>query len=77
MLFRVAELPQKQHQCKDKARNEGDDNTDVTVYYQVGKQTNYKLINTSTYKSFKEIKIILLGKISMNTIQNQNLVARK
>lgn len=46
VLFRVVELPQKQHLCKVKSLNKGDANSEVTVYYQVGKQTNYKLINT-------------------------------
>uniref|UniRef100_A0A8C2XML5 Nardilysin b (N-arginine dibasic convertase) n=1 Tax=Cyclopterus lumpus TaxID=8103 RepID=A0A8C2XML5_CYCLU len=36
VLFRVVELPQKQHLCKVKSLNKGDANSEVTVYYQVG-----------------------------------------
>ena len=74
VLFRVVELPQKQHLCKVKSLNKGDANSEVTVYYQVGKQPNYKVHN-STYKSFKEIKIIPLGKIFMNTTQKCSALA--
>uniref|UniRef100_A0A8C8GMV1 Nardilysin n=1 Tax=Oncorhynchus tshawytscha TaxID=74940 RepID=A0A8C8GMV1_ONCTS len=35
VLFRVVELPLKQHLCKVKALNKGDANSEVTVYYQV------------------------------------------
>lgn len=35
-MFRVVELPQKQHICKVKSLNKGDANSEVTVYYQVG-----------------------------------------
>uniref|UniRef100_A0A8C7GMB9 Nardilysin convertase n=1 Tax=Oncorhynchus kisutch TaxID=8019 RepID=A0A8C7GMB9_ONCKI len=35
VLFRVVELPLKQHVCKVKALNKGDPNSEVTVYYQV------------------------------------------
>uniref|UniRef100_A0A8C7S791 Nardilysin a (N-arginine dibasic convertase) n=1 Tax=Oncorhynchus mykiss TaxID=8022 RepID=A0A8C7S791_ONCMY len=35
VLFRVVELPLKQHVCKVKALNKGDANSEVTVYYQV------------------------------------------
>uniref|UniRef100_A0A671VTN7 Nardilysin b (N-arginine dibasic convertase) n=1 Tax=Sparus aurata TaxID=8175 RepID=A0A671VTN7_SPAAU len=35
VLFRVVELPQKQHLCKVKSLNKGDANSEVTVYYQV------------------------------------------
>lgn len=34
-MFRVVELPQKQHICKVKSLNKGDANSEVTVYYQV------------------------------------------
>lgn len=37
VLFRVVELPQKQLLCKVKSLNKGDANSEVTVYYQVGK----------------------------------------
>ncbi|XP_030289118.1 nardilysin-like [Sparus aurata] len=36
VLFRVVELPQKQHLCKVKSLNKGDANSEVTVYYQSG-----------------------------------------
>uniref|UniRef100_A0A8C8LYJ9 Nardilysin n=2 Tax=Oncorhynchus tshawytscha TaxID=74940 RepID=A0A8C8LYJ9_ONCTS len=36
VLFRVVELPLKQHLCKVKALNKGDANSEVTVYYQSG-----------------------------------------
>uniref|UniRef100_A0A8C8G642 Nardilysin a (N-arginine dibasic convertase) n=1 Tax=Oncorhynchus tshawytscha TaxID=74940 RepID=A0A8C8G642_ONCTS len=36
VLFRVVELPLKQHVCKVKALNKGDANSEVTVYYQSG-----------------------------------------
>ncbi|XP_064826714.1 nardilysin-like [Oncorhynchus masou masou] len=36
VLFRVVELPLKQHICKVKALNKGDPNSEVTVYYQSG-----------------------------------------
>ncbi|XP_029316726.1 nardilysin-like isoform X1 [Cottoperca gobio] len=36
VLFRVVELPMKQHICKVKALNKGDANSEVTVYYQSG-----------------------------------------
>lgn len=36
VLFRVVELPHKQHLCKVKSLNKGDANSEVTVYYQVG-----------------------------------------
>ncbi|XP_031648489.1 nardilysin isoform X2 [Oncorhynchus kisutch] len=36
VLFRVVELPLKQHVCKVKALNKGDPNSEVTVYYQSG-----------------------------------------
>uniref|UniRef100_A0A4W6D3F6 Nardilysin b (N-arginine dibasic convertase) n=1 Tax=Lates calcarifer TaxID=8187 RepID=A0A4W6D3F6_LATCA len=35
VLFRVVELPQKNHLCKVKSLNKGDANSEVTVYYQV------------------------------------------
>uniref|UniRef100_A0A674F7P2 Nardilysin convertase n=1 Tax=Salmo trutta TaxID=8032 RepID=A0A674F7P2_SALTR len=35
VLFRVVELPLKQHLCKVKALNKGDANSEVTVYYQM------------------------------------------
>uniref|UniRef100_H2UTN3 Nardilysin convertase n=1 Tax=Takifugu rubripes TaxID=31033 RepID=H2UTN3_TAKRU len=35
VMFRVVELPQKQHICKVKSLNKGDANSEVTVYYQV------------------------------------------
>uniref|UniRef100_A0A8C7S7W1 Nardilysin a (N-arginine dibasic convertase) n=1 Tax=Oncorhynchus mykiss TaxID=8022 RepID=A0A8C7S7W1_ONCMY len=35
VLFRVVELPLKQHVCKVKALNKGDANSEVTVYYQM------------------------------------------
>uniref|UniRef100_A0A665VFD5 Nardilysin-like n=1 Tax=Echeneis naucrates TaxID=173247 RepID=A0A665VFD5_ECHNA len=37
VLFRVVELPQKNHLCKVKSLNKGDANSEVTVYYQVGR----------------------------------------
>ncbi|XP_052354860.1 nardilysin-like [Oncorhynchus keta] len=39
VLFRVVELPLKQHVCKVKALNKGDANSEVTVYYQSGLKT--------------------------------------
>ncbi|XP_029356152.1 nardilysin b [Echeneis naucrates] len=36
VLFRVVELPQKNHLCKVKSLNKGDANSEVTVYYQSG-----------------------------------------
>ncbi|XP_064874930.1 nardilysin-like isoform X3 [Oncorhynchus nerka] len=39
VLFRVVELPLKQHVCKVKALNKGDPNSEVTVYYQCGLKT--------------------------------------
>ncbi|XP_056915478.1 nardilysin [Takifugu flavidus] len=36
VMFRVVELPQKQHICKVKSLNKGDANSEVTVYYQSG-----------------------------------------
>ncbi|XP_068599716.1 nardilysin-like [Brachionichthys hirsutus] len=36
VLFRVVELPQKRHLCKVKSLNQGDANSEVTVYYQSG-----------------------------------------
>ncbi|KAK9519792.1 hypothetical protein VZT92_022498 [Zoarces viviparus] len=36
VLFRVVQLPQKQHLCKVKSLNKGDANSEVTVYYQSG-----------------------------------------
>ncbi|KAK5623448.1 hypothetical protein CRENBAI_014232 [Crenichthys baileyi] len=36
VLFRVVELPQKQHLCRVKSLNKGDPNSEVTVYYQSG-----------------------------------------
>uniref|UniRef100_UPI0037E8FDA7 nardilysin-like n=1 Tax=Semicossyphus pulcher TaxID=241346 RepID=UPI0037E8FDA7 len=36
VLFRVVELPQKQHLCKVKSLNKGDANSEVTVYFQSG-----------------------------------------
>ncbi|XP_054458442.1 nardilysin-like [Anoplopoma fimbria] len=36
VLFRVVEIPQKQHLCKVKSLNKGDANSEVTVYYQSG-----------------------------------------
>lgn len=36
VMFRVVELPLKQHICKVKSLNKGDANSEVTVYYQVG-----------------------------------------
>lgn len=38
VMFRVVELPVKQHICKVKSLNKGDANSEVTVYYQVGPQ---------------------------------------
>uniref|UniRef100_A0A8C4F7R4 Nardilysin a (N-arginine dibasic convertase) n=1 Tax=Dicentrarchus labrax TaxID=13489 RepID=A0A8C4F7R4_DICLA len=35
VMFRVVELPLKQHICKVKSLNKGDANSEVTVYYQV------------------------------------------
>uniref|UniRef100_A0A3P8ZQ31 Nardilysin a (N-arginine dibasic convertase) n=1 Tax=Esox lucius TaxID=8010 RepID=A0A3P8ZQ31_ESOLU len=40
VLFRVVELPLKQHLCKVKALNKGDANSEVTVYYQVHTNTD-------------------------------------
>uniref|UniRef100_A0A7N8XCR9 Nardilysin b (N-arginine dibasic convertase) n=1 Tax=Mastacembelus armatus TaxID=205130 RepID=A0A7N8XCR9_9TELE len=37
VLFRVVELPLKHHLCKVKSLNKGDANSEVTVYYQVGR----------------------------------------
>uniref|UniRef100_A0A8C4F636 Nardilysin a (N-arginine dibasic convertase) n=1 Tax=Dicentrarchus labrax TaxID=13489 RepID=A0A8C4F636_DICLA len=36
VMFRVVELPLKQHICKVKSLNKGDANSEVTVYYQSG-----------------------------------------
>ncbi|TKS86821.1 Nardilysin [Collichthys lucidus] len=36
VMFRVVELPPKQHICKVKSLNKGDANSEVTVYYQSG-----------------------------------------
>uniref|UniRef100_H3BWC0 Nardilysin convertase n=1 Tax=Tetraodon nigroviridis TaxID=99883 RepID=H3BWC0_TETNG len=36
VMFRVVQLPQKQHICKVKSLNKGDANSEVTVYYQSG-----------------------------------------
>lgn len=40
-MFRVVELPVKQHICKVKSLNKGDANSEVTVYYQVGLQLEH------------------------------------
>ncbi|XP_038584735.1 nardilysin-like [Micropterus salmoides] len=39
VMFRVVELPQKNHICKVKSLNKGDANSEVTVYYQSGLKT--------------------------------------
>ncbi|XP_033967327.1 nardilysin-like [Pseudochaenichthys georgianus] len=36
VMFRVVELPMKQHICKVKSLNKGDANSEITVYYQSG-----------------------------------------
>lgn len=41
VMFRVVELPEKQHICKVKSLNKGDANSEVTVYYQVGLQLEH------------------------------------
>uniref|UniRef100_A0A3Q3WJY6 Uncharacterized protein n=1 Tax=Mola mola TaxID=94237 RepID=A0A3Q3WJY6_MOLML len=43
VLFRVVELPHKQHLCKVKSLNKGDANSEVTVYYQVGPLQDVRL----------------------------------
>lgn len=40
-MFRVVELPVKQHICKVKSLSKGDANSEVTVYYQVGAQAQH------------------------------------
>lgn len=38
MSFRVVELPPRAHLCKVRSLNQGDANSEVTVYYQVGSE---------------------------------------
>lgn len=41
VMFRVVELPVRQHICKVKSLSKGDANSEVTVYYQVGAQAQH------------------------------------
>lgn len=52
VMFRVVELPQKQHICKVKSLNKGDANSEVTVYYQVRRRPRCSLCSVASFHEF-------------------------
>lgn len=52
VMFRVVELPQKQHICKVKSLNKGDANSEVTVYYQVRRRPRRPLGSVASFHVF-------------------------